>query len=173
MRVDALPNIQASLAMADSFGRGEAHWYLYRGGLLGLGVHVKLPGQSRGWRYCHTPPVFTPDRFGLWTFVATVCDGKTGQVTHYVNGRVAGQGSYVVRRSLRLDTFEIGNWGVPYKDPRWPSIEWGNPEESARNLHGRIDEFAILKTPLTAEDIHRLYREGRPGETMLTTLASQ
>jgi hypothetical protein len=36
-----------------------------------------------------------------------------------------------------------------------------------------MDEFSILATTLQPEDIQRLYREGRPGETILTKITSQ
>ena len=69
---------------------------------------------------------------------------------------------------MRLDTFEIGNWGVRPDDPRLASNDWGQPKDAIRNFHGRMDEFAILSTALSAADIQKLYREGRPGETILT-----
>jgi hypothetical protein len=47
---------------------------------------------------------------------------------------------------------ELGNWGLPTLDHRFP----------IRNLNGRIDEFAIYSTALSAAEIRAMFEAGRP-----------
>jgi len=172
VRVDDLPNNQNSLLMTESFEPGEVHWYLYHDGRQGLGVYQGKPGQSRGWRYLQSPAL-QPEEFGTWTLLATVFDGSRGEVTHYVDGQAVGNHRLGIRVPLRLDTFEIGNWGVRYNDLRWPQVQWRRETDAERNFRGRMDELAILPAALGPEDIGRVYREGRPGEATLTLVTSR
>ena len=173
VRMDNLPPIQASLAMTESFSKGEVHWYIRHDGSLGLGVHIEMPDNAHGWRTFNTQPGVITRSLGLWVMVATVFDRTTGNVTHYLNGQPVGRGVIVARMPLHLDTFEIGNWGIRADDPRWTMGDRGNRGDVLRNFDGRMDEFAILATALRPEDIQWLYRQGRPGETILAQVASQ
>ena len=82
---------------------------------------------------------------------------------HYVNGqRVAAQVLDGVG-PLRLRTVEIGNWGVrPGMPLRASATHVGEPQTFVRNLQGRVDDFAILSTPLSAAEIQRYYEASRP-----------
>jgi hypothetical protein len=174
VRVDALPPIQASLAMTESFTKGEVHWYIRHDGSLGLGVHNNdLPNYEHGWRLFNTQPGVISKNLGLWIMVATVFDRNSGSVTHYLNGRPIASGMIMARMPLHLDTFEIGNWGVRAADPRLAAQDRDEHGDVPRNLDGRLDEFAILATALQPEDIQRLYLEGRPGETILAKVTSR
>jgi len=172
VRVDGLANRQQALAMTDNFNLGETHWYIFRDGALALGVHTDTPEQMHGWRNHHSPTAFKPDNLATWRFVASTCDSKTGVVTHYLDGQIISIFNRGIQVPMRLDTFEIGNWGARRDDPRLVPGAWGRAEDAIRNFQGCIDEFAILATVLPAEKIQRIYREGRPGETIIT-FASQ
>ena len=171
IRVDDLASRQQALAMSESFLQGEIHWYLYRNGSLSLAEHIKTNSASRGWRDFRSPSVMNSDNYDNWVMVASVCDSTTGEIRHYFNGQQLGIGyaGQNYRAPMRLDTFEIGNWGVRYNDPRWSFIEWGSPNDAVRNFRGRMDEFAILSTALSSQEIQKLYRQGRPGETVFAT----
>ncbi len=173
IRVDSLPPIQASLLMTDSFAKGETHWSIHRDGSLGIGVHTDSPDTVHGWRGYGSPSRTLSPYLGRWIMVASVFDGATGSVTHYLNGEPISSGKLVVRVPLRLDTFEIGNWGVRADDPRWNTSERKYQNDVRRNFDGCMDEFAILATPVPANDIQWLYQQGHPGEAILTRTAGQ
>ncbi len=157
VRVDSLPNIQNSLLMTESSLQGELHWYLYRDGSLGFGVRVNNGNDPASWRNLRSEPVVTDGAFGSWVFVATVFDGEAETVTHYFNGKPVGSDKPGIHPPLRLDTFEIGNWGV-----RADTLSESEQRKRVRNFHGRIDEFAILSTALDAGAIQRYYEDSRP-----------
>lgn len=164
VRVDALPNLQNSLLMGGSFQPGELHWYLYRGGRIGLGIGG---GTKRGWGILQSEPVLRPEMLGSWVFLASVYDGGARTITHYLNGQpVASSPLGIPPAPPRLDTCEIGNYGVRPDDPRLPpsrGARSAGPPES-RGFHGRMDEFTVLSTPLGADEIQRLYAAGQAGE---------
>jgi hypothetical protein len=169
IRVDGLAHRQQALAMTEDFRRGEIHWYLHRYGSLSLAEYINTNSPAHGWRDYQSPPIFNAQNYGTWAMIATVCDSKTGDIFHYYNGRPVGVGHARSQRfqvPFRLDTFEIGNWGVRYNDSRWSFIQWGNPADAVRNFHGRMDEFAIMDKALSPERIKALFRAGRPGETI-------
>jgi len=167
VRVDSLQRRQQSLAMSESFSLGETHWYLFRDGTLGLGVHTDTPEGMHGWRNYHSEPAITFDDFGMWRLLVSTCDSTTGVVKHYLDGRLIGSFERGIKVPMQFDNFEIGNWGVRADDSRLADSGWGRPGDALRNFQGRMDEFAVLSTVLSAAEIHRLYRDGRSGETLL------
>lgn len=54
-------------------------------------------------------------------------------------------------RSLVYGACELGNWGIPLKNHRFP----------IRNLNGSLDEFAIYSAALSADEIQAMHRAGR------------
>ena len=89
---------------------------------------------------------------GSWICVASVFDGGTDTVTHYINGRPVGSARLGVRTLLQLEMFEIGNCAARSND-------------GPRNFRGRIDELAILSAPLSAEEIRLIYDQGQVNES--------
>ena len=90
-------------------------------------------------------------------------DGATGVATHYFNGQPVASGALDAGGPLRLHTVEIGNWGLRPGAPLLASKRVAEePGGYVRNLQGRVDEFAILSAPLSAQEIQRLYESGRP-----------
>ncbi|HEU6447808.1 MAG TPA: LamG-like jellyroll fold domain-containing protein [Verrucomicrobiae bacterium] len=163
VRLDALPANQASLAMTESFTMGEVHWFIHYNGCFGLGIHTKLPNDANGWEFVETPPGVLSTNLGSWIMLASTFDRNTGKMTDYLNGKPIASGKIVTAHMpLHLDTFEIGNWGVPANDPRLTRPRRGHPGDTVRNFNGCIDEFSILATALRPEDIQWLYSEGRP-----------
>src|SRR5262249_22346436 len=88
VRVDALPNLNNSLFMADGWEEGELHWQIGDNGMLILGVQSSPKG--RGAHY-HAHDAITPARFGRWVHLAVVYDRDNAQVTHYLDGQLAAQ----------------------------------------------------------------------------------
>lgn len=173
IRVDSLPPIQASLLMTDSFAKGETHWSILRDGSFGMGIHTDNPDTVHGWRRHGTPPRTITPYLGRWIMVATVFNQATGTITHYLDGEPVSTGKLAARVPLRLDTFEIGNWGVRSDDPRWNTSDREYQNDVRRNFDGCMDEFAILATPVSANDIEWLYRQGHPGEAILAKASGQ
>ena len=159
IRVADLANTQNSLLMGESFAPGETHWYLCAEGRLGIGVRTE-----RGWSVVQSEPVIRPEMMGSWIFVSTVYDGATRTATHYLNGRAVASGTMPNNVAPRLDTFEIGNYGVRPDDPRLQSPGTNHSGRNIRSFHGRIDELAVLTAPLRAEEIRKIYLAGRPNE---------
>ncbi len=167
VRLDGLPPDQASLAMTESFTIGEVHWFVHYDGSFGLGIHTKLPNNANGWQFIQTAPGTLSTNLGSWIMLASTFDRTTGRATDYLNGkRIATRTIPTAHVPLHLDTFGVGNWGVSPKDPHITAPRRGHPGDTIRNLNGRLDEFAILATALSSDEIQRLYREGRPDETI-------
>jgi hypothetical protein len=149
VRVDALPNLNNSLMMAQGWPEGGIHWQIGEAGKLILAV--KAPDKVPNAHY-HALGIFTPERLGRWTHLAAVYDRDAGQVTQYVDGRLVAQEPVLLEGPLRIGDAELGNWNV-------------NPFRSAqpiRHLSGCMDEFMLFSRALSGEEIERLYSQGQP-----------
>jgi len=152
VRVDRLPNRWNALALVNTFRAGETHWQIRRDGSLELSVRVE-PGKT-AWDHLVSTPVITPAYFGKWVQLAAVCDGKSGLMSLYFNGRLVA-GRYMSKKTmLTLGTLELGNWTTSAKTP--------GPDYIIRDFHGRFDDFALLSRPLTPEEIKHQFELGRP-----------
>lgn len=172
VRVDSLPDRPQSLVMADGMGNGDVQWYLSRWGELGLGVHVGKTDEPTGWRYYHTQPVISTENLGSWVCLSSVYDGETDTVTHYFNGQAIGSVRLNAGILLQLETCEIGNWALRSGDQHLAGVVPRSGGDSARNLHGRIDELAIFSAPLTAAEIRDIYYSRKVGRSSNTARAS-
>jgi hypothetical protein len=152
VRVDSLPNRWNSLALVDTLKTGETHWQIRRDGSLELSV--RIDGGKTAWEHLISPPVITQEHFGKWIQVAAVCDGRTGLMSLYFNGRTVATKFVTQKRVLTLGTLELGNWS--------PSAKKMDASYAVRDFHGRMDEFALLSRPLSAQEIRHLYELGRP-----------
>jgi hypothetical protein len=149
VRVDALPNLNNSLFLADGWDVGEFHWQIGEAGKLVLGVKAP-PGTPNG-QY-HAFDVFTPERLGQWVQLAVVYDRDAGRVTHYVDGRPAGSAPIQFDVTLRVGDAEIGNWNTAsYRNT-----------QPVRNFNGCMDELLVFARALTDDEVHELYTQGKP-----------
>ena len=149
VRVEALPNLNNSLMMADGWEPGGLHWQIGDDGTIILGVQQTPKG--RGAHY-HAPAAITPDQFGRWLHLAVVYDREQGLVTHCVNGQKASQVPVQFDIPLRIGDAELGNWNVAKHRNSTP----------VRFFSGCIDEFMIFSRPLSDKEIERFYFECRP-----------
>lgn len=152
VRVDRLANRWNSLALVNTFKAGETHWQIRRDGSLELSVRVEA-GKT-AWDHLVSPAVITPAYFGKWVQLAAVCDSKSGMMSLYFNGRLVAGKFMSKKPMLTLGTLELGNWTTDAKTPGQDYI--------VRDFHGRMDDFALLSRPLTAEEIKRQFELGRP-----------
>lgn len=159
LRVDSLPNQWNALALVDTFRTGETHWQIHRDGSVELSVRVE--GGVASWDRLVSPPVITPEHYGKWIQLAAVYDGESRKMFLYANGREVASKPVDQSWLLTLGTMELGNWS--------PASKRNDAEYRVRNFHGRMDEFALLSRPLSAEEIRRLYDLGKPRE--VTTVA--
>ena len=172
VRVDSLPDRPQSLVMADGLGTGDVQWYVSRWGELGFGVHIGKNGDPTGWRYHHSIPLITEEMLGTWLCLASIYDGTTDTVTHYLNGEAIGSERVGVRTLLQLETFEIGNWASRSGEQRLAGIVPRGSGDAARNLQGRIDELAIFSSPLTGDEVRHFYQAGQSVGQSVATQAS-
>ena len=162
VRAESLHARQNSLLMGHSFRAGEVHWYLYGDGAIGLGVRPTASPAEGGWEIFHSPPVVGPKNFGSWIFVASVFDGATGAVTHYLNGEPVGSKAMGVRVPLQLTAGDIGNRAERPGDPEWAKLKSLHRGDWRWNFNGSIDEMAILLDALSGEEIRRIHEQGQP-----------
>lgn len=174
VRVDSLPDRPQSLVMADGLGTGDVQWYLSRWGELGFGVHIGKSGDPTGWRYHHSIPLITEEMLGSWLCLASIYDGTTDTVTHYLNGEAIGSERVGVRTLLQLETFEVGNWASRSGEQRLAGIVPRGSGDAARNLQGRIDELAIFSSPLTGDEVRHFYQAGQSvGQSVATQVSAK
>jgi ferric-dicitrate binding protein FerR (iron transport regulator) len=148
-RVDSIDQRLNALMLTDGFDEGAPHWQLVNEGRLRLGIQGRRPGGG----YDYDSPAFLGlDRLGEWLQLATVYDHRSRTVTHYVDGRSVSREGLRFDIALRIGNVEIGNWGRINDDP---------PPLNVRNFNGRIDEFALFREALSAEEIARLYESGK------------
>lgn len=155
LRVDSLPNAWNALALVDTQKSGETHWQIHQDGSLELSVRVD--NSKGGWDHLISTPVLTPEHFGKWLQLAAVYDGQARKMSLYFNGQLVASKSVRKPRMLTLGTMELGNWT--------PAASKSESNYRIRNFHGRMDEFALLSRPMSAEEIRRQYEIGRPRET--------
>lgn len=169
VRIDALDRQLNSLFLTDHYDAGEIHWQLSSLGALHFSTSpVGVPPPPSGLSQATGKQVqahnrwFWSDEFwdirqsGQWFLLATTVGGSAREsVTHYINGqRVGFSGGTNMDQPLpkmRIGDADLGNW----TDPIWP-------DSSIRSLNGRIDEFAIYSAALSADEIRKIYEQGKP-----------
>lgn len=156
VRVDSLPNAWNALALVDTFRSGETHWQLHRNGSMELSV--RPVGGKSGWDRVLSHPIITHALLGHWVQLAAVYDGNAGRMNLYVNGRPVASKSAKYHEPLTLGTLELGNWS--------PTARRSGVNYRLRELHGRMDEFALLSRPLSSDEIRWMYEFGKPRETL-------
>lgn len=151
VRVKGLDRQLNSLFMCDGFEPGTIHWLIRNDGVLGLTVFG--PGAGN-FQIMASPPVLTLDKFGMWTHLAVVLDGKTRKLVHYVNGSPVAHHRLKLGPPFRLGSSELGNWNARGGSNPAPIL--------IRNLSGSLDEFELFSRALSATEIQELYLNGKP-----------
>ena len=152
IRVDASLGRHQGLLLTDGFSAGHPHWQISPASDLRLGVgNPHAPLAPRGTTYS-SDPVFTPQRIGMWTFIASAYDTTSDVVTHFFNGRQVGQAKLKYSQELTIGRGDIGNWGVPLTAHH----------QQVRNFVGRMDELTLWRVALTAEELVDIYQTSRP-----------
>jgi hypothetical protein len=149
VRVDALPNLNNALLMADGWEPGGPHWQLVSPGMLTLGVQSQP--KKRGAHY-DAPDQLTPDHLGNWIHLAVTYDPERGEVTHYIDGRPVSRLAIEFEIPLRIGDAELGNWNMASHRNKTP----------IRHFTGCMDEFLLFSRALSDPEIETLYARGQP-----------
>ena len=145
VRVDSLPLYHNSLLSMAPDEIGEIHWKIDRSGRLLLGMRATGRPVYESWERLESPVIVTSRDFGRWMHLATVIDGEAGIMKHFVNGAQVASGPMKRRVPVKLGLANLGNFDA------------GSPTSPGsgvvRAFNGRIDEFALFKRALSAEEI--------------------
>ena len=68
--------------------------------------------------------------------------------------KTAFNGLEYLVETTRVGDASVGNWALP----RWSN----DPHFAVRNFNGSLDEFMMFGAALSAEEIRRLYTDGKP-----------
>ena len=156
VKIDSLDRWYNSLFLTDNYQRGEPHWQILDTGQLFFSVRVSVADGGPEHKKVLSPPFWDPTLSGKWLHLATTYDVDAKRTTHYLNGRQLIQESIPDQQlvpTTRIGMASIGNWSVPTKPDAHFAI---------RNLNGCIDEFAIFKAALSAQEIAEMYENGTP-----------
>lgn len=94
------------------------------------------------------------DRTGAWMHFAVTVNNATREVVHYANGREIDRQPITNPRPLGIGLADIGNW---------PSRDWAaGTKWEVRNIVGNMDEFLVSRRAFSSDEIHELFRAGRP-----------
>ncbi|MEM1226371.1 MAG: FecR domain-containing protein [Planctomycetota bacterium] len=164
VRIHSLDRLYNSLFLTDGHEAGEPHWQILRDGRLFFSVKHPIDGEPDPQQGIHrkyiSSPFWDASRCGRWTMLGVVYDPVNHRVTHYVDGAPIDRleiADDVAETSIRMGTSSIGNWSEPmYRE---------DPEFVIRNLNGSIDEFILLSTALSSDDVQSLYEAGNPSES--------
>ena len=168
--IDSLEHIYNALFMSDGYETGELHWQIHKDGRLMFSVmvddtksirhfskieqrHVETAGLAHIY---YSKPIWDVSRSGQWFHIAAVYDPVGRRVVQYVNGEQVSSEEIADRfhiTKLRIGPAEIGKWGQPSRRTPWFLV---------RNLNGTIDELAIFRAVLSADEIEKLYEKGKP-----------
>ena len=148
VRIEGLERWLSSLMLCDGHEQGELHWQITETGQLLLGVKAD-PEFSHDF---YSPSVIDSNDLGRWVHLACVYNGATGTVHHYVDGAEVSAEKITVATPLRIGAAELGNW-TPQDYSTYRT----------RSLNGRVDEFIIFDTALSAAEVTEIYAAGKPG----------
>jgi hypothetical protein len=145
VRVDSLPLYHNSLLSMAPDEIGEIHWKIDRSGRLLLGMRAASAPVYESWERLESPVIATSRDFGRWMHLATVIDGEAGVMKHFVNGTQVATAPMKRRVPVKLGLANLGNFDAG--SPTSPG------SGTVRAFNGRIDEFALFKRALSAEEI--------------------
>jgi len=157
VKIDSLDRQFNSLFLTDGHEQFEPHWQLMRDGRIFFSVKAKEGEKGPDKYNVYSPSIWNPSRIGHWMQIATVFDGDSKIVSHYMNGTKVSEEMIpeeLAPAEVRIGPASIGNWSEPrYRE---------TPEFAIRNLNGKMDEMILFSAPLSADEIQQLYEKGKP-----------
>ena len=162
VRADSLSHRYNALLVSDSYQRGVLRWQLTQQGQLAL-TQLLVDDQGladpASTQRVISEPAIPLERLGLWVHLVSVVDFHTGAVNHYVDGKPIGSGKFRDLVAGKLGSVELGNWGIAPETERGRRLVGGGYLD--RSFVGKIDEFALFSRALSAQEIQRLFLQGR------------
>ena len=119
----------------------KVHWQLMQGG------QIEFSTTNAG--RVVSPVVLKKKNFGKWVMLSVSYDTSTGEIKHYVNGRVVSGQKLDNPKPVDMGICDIGNWS---------GVNTGN---SRRFLHGSMDEFLVMRRVMNEAELLQLYKAGR------------
>lgn len=164
IRVDSLPNDYNSLLLPTHYQVGNLHWNIERGGEMRLTqfVNPTNPTDPTQWNGPVSGKGFNGLDFGRWMQIATTCNVRSGEIIHYRDGEMVGNGRFANPLPIVMGEMEFGNWGADGKSPDNAWVLSQQPNYRIRNFVGRLDHLVILSRILTPQEIAEMYRSGSP-----------
>lgn len=145
-----------ALFMSDRHIGGELHWQFSDRGAFRFSIQPNVKTgedqkpSSRFYRMWSEELLSASDN-GVWRHLVTSYDGENKRVVHYIDGQKVSYHTLPESVAVGFGKATIGNTSYATKQ-YWGSREFG----------GAVDEFAIFSRVLSAEEIKKLYKEGRP-----------
>lgn len=152
-RIDSLDRQFNALFLTDNYEEGEPHWQLTSKGQLFFSVRLD---ETKLHHINLSPPVWNHASSQQWLHLVTTFDAPSRTTVHYLNGEKISREQAPADKAvptIRIGNAQIGNWGLPTKN---------DPEFAVRNLNGRLDEFSIFSSALSAAEVQSLYQSGKP-----------
>ena len=145
VKLDRLEHSQTSIFNSNGWDKGDVHWSIHRAGTMVIGYNGGITAKMNPLKKIPTDQ---------WVHIAASLSMESGESCVYLNGELAGRSEMDPRRSIRPGLGRIGNWLM------------GDREDGApmRAMRGKMDELAIWKRALSAEEIKGLTKQGRPSE---------
>jgi hypothetical protein len=132
--------VSSGLLMGSWTQPSTIHWQIAQDGHIGF--------SGRGGN-CDSPPsIIVYERFNQWIHLACTYDYTAETMRFYVNGAGVAELKYHVSLPFQIGDASIG--------------KWSDVEDRCRNLRGLIDEVMVFGRPLAAEEIRRMYEQGKP-----------
>lgn len=156
VKIDSLDRWYNSLFLTDNYDQGEPHWQILDTGQLFFSVRVSEVDGGPEHREVLSPSFWDPSLSGKWLHLATTYSVEEQTVTHYLNGEVIHREhvpDHQLVRTTRFGPSTLCNWSSPQRPDAHFAI---------RNLNGSMDEFAIFRGALAANEIKEIYEYGKP-----------
>ena len=145
VKIDRFAHFQTSVFSSHGWDRGDVHWTIHRHGIMAIGY--------KGGNVSRLAPLKTIPS-DQWVHIVATLSRESGKSSVYLNGELAGTREMDPRESIRPGLGRIGNWLMGDRADGAP----------VRAMRGKMDELAIWKRALSAEEIKGLTKQGRPSE---------
>lgn len=145
IRLEEVRNGYLALLAPDGLAEGTLRWGLMDGRLR-LGIARSSGKPEPNWEAVMSDSVVLPHHAGRWLLVASTFDGRN--ICHYVNGERVKSLDAFCPVPLLIGPAEIGNWRGT----------------ASAAIRGRIDELAVLRRAMTADELKQVFNAGRQAE---------
>jgi hypothetical protein len=145
VNVDRLDYEYSALLDSDHFDPGDIHFQINRRGHARINVMGRPSSFGRA-------PTNNLLQFGKWQYVVGVVSIAEKKHRTYVNGELMGEQQCLAETRVTPGECRLGNWlAIP---------NWHHAPDRA--FKGRMDEVAMWKRSLTAQEVKAHYEAGRP-----------